>query len=44
MNKELLFEQIMDYVGTYCEKNEDFDYIMNNIEIMKDNFNEEEED
>lgn len=36
-----LFMQILDLVATYCKSYEDFEYIINNIEIMKENFGEE---
>ena len=39
---EALFMQILDLVATYCKSSEDFEYIINNIEIMKENFEEEE--
>lgn len=43
-DKESLFMQILDLVATYCESSEDYQYIINNIEIMKENFEEDEEE
>lgn len=37
-----LFMQILDLIATYCKSSEDFEYIINNIEVMKENFEEEE--
>lgn len=42
MNKEWEFQQILDLVSNYCESNEDFQYIINNIKQMQENFNEED--
>ena len=39
-----LFMQILDLVATYCKSSEDFQYIINNIEIMKENFEEDDEE
>lgn len=44
MDKEWKFTQILDYVSDYCESSEDFQYIINNIEQMKENFEEDEDD
>ena len=41
---EALFMQILDLIATYCKSSEDFEYIINNIEIMRENFEEEGED
>ena len=43
-NKDYQFQQILDLVSSYAESNEDFEYIIANIEQMQENFNESEDD
>lgn len=43
LDKDTLFMQILDLVATYCQSSEDFQYIINNIQVMKENFEEGDE-
>ena len=44
LDKDTLFMQILDLVATYCDSVDDFNYIIDNIETMKENLEEEEEE